>query len=136
MTAISKIYNEETKIEKCIYDSTNVLASFYDENTQDMTLIFYKPKNIATGLGDSYSYKKVSPVDYVWFRNQDSQGSILHSYIKKLDCQYINNGKYPIMDLLQERNEITKGKKDEVINNGETTEKIDEDEINMEIIPT
>jgi hypothetical protein len=111
---IQKNYNQEKGIEKAIFESSNVLASYYNENSQEIEIIFYKPKLIETGFGESYTYKQFTAVDYVWFRNQDSQGKELFSYVKQKGFPFFKNGKYPIVELIEEKKLILENKKSNV----------------------
>ncbi len=59
---------------KCIYNSSNILASIYDNSTSDLIIIFAK--------GRQYKYSGVKKVDYFRFETSDSQGKIFNSNIK------------------------------------------------------
>ncbi len=59
---------------KGLYDSTNILASEYDQTTNNLVVIF---KN-----GGKYRYSEVALKDFTRFELADSQGKVLNSHIK------------------------------------------------------
>jgi hypothetical protein len=59
---------------KCIYKSSNILASTYVKENNDLTIIFNN--------GGVYLYKDVKGSDYLRFETADSQGQIFNSNIK------------------------------------------------------
>lgn len=65
---------EKDNIIKAMYDSSNVLASIYDTNTNDLILIFNK--------GNQYKYSNVSVTDYTRFEIAESQGKVFNTHIK------------------------------------------------------
>ena len=86
---LDKIESEigEGKIsETCLYDSSNVLQSYYDEKDQDLYITFLRG-------GSVYVYKKVSFEDYVWFREHPSQGKTLRGRL--------SNYKYEVSNVLE-----------------------------------
>ena len=70
---ILKRQEKDNKV-KAIYDSSNILASIYDKNTSDLTLIFSK--------GRQYKYEKVKSSDYSKFELSESQGKVFNTVIK------------------------------------------------------
>ena len=66
---------EKDNIIKAMYDSTNILASIYNRDTNDLTLIFNK--------GTQYKYPKVSMTDYTRFELAESQGKVFNTHIKQ-----------------------------------------------------
>lgn len=65
---------EENNIIEAIYSSTNVIASNYDRNTNDLILTFIK--------GGRYKYKNVPINEYIRFEIAESQGDVFYSHIK------------------------------------------------------
>ena len=61
-------------VVKGLYDSTNILASEYDQTTNNLTVIF---KN-----GGKYKYNDVGIKDFTRFELADSQGKVLNTHIK------------------------------------------------------
>lgn len=59
---------------KDLYDSSNILASYYDENNDELTIIFRR--------GAKYVYKDVKKTDFVRFETSESQGKALNEIIK------------------------------------------------------
>lgn len=68
---------ENDTLIKVMYNSSNIIASIYEKQTQDLTLIFE--------AGTQYKYPKVSPSDYTRFELAESQGKVFNSHIKKPD---------------------------------------------------
>lgn len=66
---------ENDTLIKVMYNSSNVIASIYEKQTQDLTLIFE--------AGTQYKYPNVSLSDYTRFELADSQGKVFNSHIKK-----------------------------------------------------
>jgi hypothetical protein len=69
-----KKQEKDNKI-KAMYNSSTILASIYNTDTNELTVIF---KN-----GGQYKYAPVTNTDYVRFESADSQGIVLNSHIKK-----------------------------------------------------
>lgn len=65
---------EKGNVIKAMYDSSNILASIYDKETSDLTIIFNK--------GTQYKYPKVKVTDYTRFEIAESQGQVFNSHIK------------------------------------------------------
>lgn len=58
-----------------IFESSNIVASTYKTNTEELTIVF------KTGM--SYTYNKVSKKDYSKFELAESQGQVFNKYIKQ-----------------------------------------------------
>ena len=65
---------ERGKIVDCLYDSSNILASSYNTENNDLTITFKR--------GTQYIYNKVRKADYMRFELAESQGAIMNSHIK------------------------------------------------------
>ena len=65
---------EKDNVIKVMYDSSNILASIYNKETSDLTLIF--------GKGTQYKYPAVKQTDYNRFELAESQGKVFNSHIK------------------------------------------------------
>lgn len=74
---------EKDNIVKAMYDSSNILASTYDTNTNDLTLIFKS--------GTQYKYPNVSKSDYMRFEIAESQGKVFNTHIKKYTFEKLDN---------------------------------------------
>jgi hypothetical protein len=98
MTLIRK--EEKNNTIKCVYESSNIILSEYDKNTNLLKIGF---KN-----GSIYSYKDVPYTDYFKFEIDESQGKALRSYI----LQYEDKGKVDKIDPKQMLLEV-----DSAINN-------------------
>lgn len=66
---------EENGVVKCIYDSSNILESTYNNSTSELIVTFTS--------GNRYSYPGVSKTDHMRFEMADSQGKVFNSHIKK-----------------------------------------------------
>lgn len=79
---ILKRQEKDNKI-KAMYSSSTILASIYDKEKNDLTVIFNK--------GGQYKYAGVSNTDYTRFELADSQGIVLNSHIKKYTFEKLSD---------------------------------------------
>jgi hypothetical protein len=79
MSVLSKEMLNEG-IERCVYDSSNILASEYNEKCGELKIIFSN--------GSQYLYEDIAPVLYVWFREDESQGKFFNKEIKKASFNF------------------------------------------------
>jgi len=79
-------------VVKGLYDSTNILASEYDQTTNNLTVVF---KN-----GGKYKYNGVIMKDFTRFELADSQGKILNTHIKN-NYEFEALGKIDTKDILE-----------------------------------
>lgn len=91
---------EKDNLVKAIFDSSNVIASIYDNTTNDLTIIFKS--------GSKYKYNNVSKSDYMRFEIADSQGSVFNTHIKKYTFEKLEN-----VDISKIIAEVTSLKNDE-----------------------
>lgn len=70
---------EKDSLITAIYESSNVLGSIYNPQTNDLDLIFKS--------GIKYRYSNVSKSDYLRFEIADSQGEVFNTHIKKYPFQ-------------------------------------------------
>lgn len=70
--------NYENKIDKCWYDSSNIIYSQCVDNEND-----FKDLQIVFKEGRTYLYEKVNVNDYILFKTDISQGKALNKYIVK-----------------------------------------------------
>jgi hypothetical protein len=73
---------EKGSVIKAMYDSSNILASIYDKETKDLTIIFNK--------GTQYKYPNVKTTDYTRFELAESQGQIFNSHIKSYSFEKLD----------------------------------------------
>jgi len=66
---------EKDSLIKALYDSSNVLGSVYNTESNDLDLIFKS--------GQKYRYKGVSRADYMRLEIAESQGQVFNTHIKK-----------------------------------------------------
>lgn len=86
---------EREGIIECIYKSSNILASEYDEKNQKLSITF--------NYGVKYEYYDVIPRDYVRFEMHESQGTILNKNLKKYEYKKIGSvDTKPIKERLNE----------------------------------
>ncbi len=71
---ILKRQEKDNKI-KAMYKSSTILASVFETDTKNLTVIFSN--------GGQYKYSNVALTDYTRFETADSQGVILNTHIKK-----------------------------------------------------
>jgi hypothetical protein len=74
---------EKDGIVKAMYDSSNIVASIYNNNTSDLEIIFK--------AGTKYRYPKVSKSDYMRFEIAESQGVVFNTHIKKYTSEKLAN---------------------------------------------
>lgn len=87
---------EKDGLVKCIFESTNILASTYDKANSNLTVIF--------GNGGSYTYTGVKGTDYLRFETDESQGKAITAYIKQYP--FIKNEKVNV-EPIKEQLDIT-----------------------------
>jgi len=68
---------------KAIYDSSNIIASIFNTETNELQLIFKS--------GIKYKYPNVSKSDYMRLETADSQGVIFNTHIKKYVFEKLGN---------------------------------------------
>ena len=73
---------EKDNVIKAMYDSSNILASIYNKETSDLTLIFNK--------GTQYKYPNVKSTDYTRFEIAESQGKVFNSHIKSYSFEKLD----------------------------------------------
>lgn len=87
MAKIISVYetplNSDTNIEKCWYDSSNVIYSECIDKEGE-----YKKLKVVFSNGTQYLYKDVDVMDYLKFRENVSQGKALNQIIKSKQYQY------------------------------------------------
>lgn len=102
---INRIKNEN--VIKAFYQSSNILASTYNETTKDLNIVFKK--------GNSYTYRNVETKDYFRFETSESQGETFNKYIKQYP--FIKGESIDVNLITEEVNKI----KEEEINGFEIT---------------
>lgn len=84
MSKIKCVY--ENGIDKVWYDSTNVIYSECDDVLNSLKTLKLTFKD-----GRTYVYKEVDVNDYLLFRESQSQGKAFFRYIKKYECERVDN---------------------------------------------
>lgn len=92
---------EKDGLIKCIFESTNILASTYDKNNSNLTVIF--------GNGGSYTYTGVKNTDYLRFETDESQGKAITAYIKQYP--FIKNEKIDVQPIKEQLDIAIKSEK-------------------------
>ena len=72
---------EKDNLIKAMYDSSNVIASIYNTQTNDLDIIFK--------AGTKYRYTNVSKPDYMRLEIAESQGVVFNTHIKKYPAHKI-----------------------------------------------
>lgn len=75
-----RYYDQENRIDRAWYDSSNIIYSECDDNLND-----FKTLRIVFKTGDLYEYKKVDVNDYLMFMAgglNGSNGKAFYKYIK------------------------------------------------------
>jgi hypothetical protein len=85
---------EKNNIIKAIYDSSNICASTYDKNSNDLIIIF---KN-----GGQYRYMGVNSLDYSSFELAESNGKVFNDNIKKKYTKFEKMPNFNVSELLLE----------------------------------
>jgi hypothetical protein len=105
---------EKDGIVKAMYDSSNIVASIYNNNNSDLEIIFK--------AGTKYRYPSVSKSDYMRFEIAESQGAVFNTHIKKYKAEKLAN--VDISQILVET-ESLKIDEDKALKEGATTKLID-----------
>jgi hypothetical protein len=92
---------EKNNLIKAIYESSNIAASTYNSETEDLILIFKS--------GTQYRYPKVSKSDYMRFEIAESQGKVFNSHIKKYTYEKLDN--FEVSQLLNEIEKLSNQEK-------------------------
>ena len=87
---------EKNNLVKAIYESSNICASTYNNQTKDLVIVFNN--------GGQYKYTNVSETDYTRFEIADSQGAIFNSHIKKYNFEKLD--KIDVVSIIKEVNEL------------------------------
>lgn len=84
---MSKIYNHyENDLDRAWYNSSNVLYSECDDIDGGL-----KQVRVTFSSGKTYWYKNVDVNDYLLFREDVSQGKALSKFIKKYECERLED---------------------------------------------
>lgn len=94
---MSRIYNRYVNnVDHTWYDSSNVIYSAcYDGATTKSLKIVFKG-------GSTYLYKDINPIDYLLFRDAESNGKVFNTHIKKYPCVKQDNTDLGQLDLLKQ----------------------------------
>lgn len=84
-------YDEETGIQECWYDSSNILYSKCNDKEALLEIVF-KPKKSDATTASRYVYKDMDMFKYLQFRNGItttlSNGKAFHEFIRKGGFEY------------------------------------------------
>jgi len=105
---------EKGTVIKALYDSSNVLGSVYNTETNDLDLIFKS--------GQKYRYKGVSRSDYMRLEIAESQGQVFNTHIKKYVFEKLD--KVDPTKILEEADDL-KAKEDKALYDAKKIELID-----------
>lgn len=93
---------ERDGVIDCLYDSSNIVGSQYNENNKTLSVIF---KN-----GGKYTYSDVPKVEYLIFEGSPSQGKVLNTRIKQYS--FVNEGIVSIDDYILEIEKVREVEKE------------------------
>jgi hypothetical protein len=104
---VDKVFQEDGTME-CLYKSSNILMSEYNEKTQKLMVTF--------NYGGVYAYHNVSYKDYLRFEADESQGKTFNKYIKIHKTDNLGKTDVSVMKerlerLLNNRKEVLKENK-------------------------
>ncbi len=89
---------EKDGLVECLYQSSNIIASEYDETKSYMTVTFKS--------GTKYGYFDVLHRDYIRFELSESQGVVFNKTMRKYKYEKLEEA--DIEPLKEEINELTK----------------------------
>lgn len=92
---------EKDGVIKALYESSNILASTYEPNTNKLTIVF--------GSGVGYEYDNVSKKDYTLFELADSQGATFNKNLRSHSYRSIGE-----VDVDAIRAELQESKEEEI----------------------
>lgn len=95
--------NEKNGVINALYESSNIMASTYVMETNQLTIVF------KSGVG--YQYEGVIPKDYSKFELADSQGVVFNKDIKQHTFKAIGE-----VDIEAIRKQLEDSKADELVN--------------------
>lgn len=104
-------YNEEKRIDRAWYSSSNIVYSECDDNKND-----YKTLRVVFKNGSCYEYKNIDVMDYLMFMHgglDGSNGKALNKFIKEKKYEYEKLDNRDISILNEEMNTLLKSKKQE-----------------------
>lgn len=84
---IYRNYNEEKRLDRAWYNSSNIVYSECDDNLND-----YKTLRVVFKNGSCYEYRNISVQDYLMFMYGDidgSNGKALNKFIKSNKYEYV-----------------------------------------------
>ena len=90
--------NEKDGVISCLFKSSNILASDYNQEKKELTIIFKE--------GRSYTYSGIEYKDYLRFEIAESQGQVFSKHIKKYETK--KNGNIDVKEFLLKISELTK----------------------------
>ena len=108
---ILRDYNEEKRLDRAWYSSSNIVYSECDDNKDD-----YKTLRVVFKNGSCYEYKKIDVMDYLMFMHgglDGSNGKALNKFIKEKKYEYEKLSDRNISQLNEEMNVLINNKKTE-----------------------
>lgn len=99
---IYRNYNEEKRLDRAWYKSSNIIYSECDDNLND-----YKTLRVVFKNGSCYEYRNISVQDYLMFMYGDidgSNGKALNKFIKSNKYEYVRLENKSIDELNNELN--------------------------------
>ena len=103
-------YNEEKRLDRAWYDSSNIVYSECDDNIDD-----FKTLRVVFKNGSCYEYSKISVQDYIMFMHgglDGSNGKALNKFIKNNKYEYAKLENRDISELREELTLLLEEKKE------------------------
>lgn len=103
-------YNEEKRLDRAWYDSSNIVYSECDDNIDD-----FKTLRVVFKNGSCYEYSKISVQDYIMFMHgglDGSNGKALNKFIKNNKYEYAKLENRDISELREELTMLLEEKKE------------------------
>lgn len=108
---ILRDYNEEKRLDRAWYSSSNIVYSECDDNKDN-----YKTLRVVFKNGSCYEYKNIDVMDYLMFMHgglDGSNGKALNKFIKEKKYEYEKLSDRNISQLNEEMNTLIDKKKKE-----------------------
>ena len=108
---ILRDYNEEKRLDRAWYSSSNIVYSECDDNKDN-----YKTLRVVFKNGSCYEYKNIDVMDYLMFMHgglDGSNGKALNKFIKEKKYEYEKLSDRNISQLNEEMNILIDKKKKE-----------------------
>jgi hypothetical protein len=117
---LKRDYNQEKKLDRAWYSSSNIIYSECDDHEND-----YKTLRVTFKNGACYEYYKVSVQDYLMFMHgglDGSNGKALNKFVKANQYEYKRIDDSDLNLINEELEKLTKTPENNISNNENTQE--------------